>query len=149
MGSWWRKPFAAQTPLLYQRTIDNLDVRFVRVFKYEKINRFSRNRHRLANDDSVCRTTGNQAGYCATAATAAFLLQTQRIRYWSLRNLGALRWFKQCWKRQCKCTRLGRRHGFHLLVSLEICGCAVPGYGNGYSVKWFHHDGTIFRQLAC
>ena len=46
-------------------------------------------------------------------------------------------------------VRLGRRHGFHLLISLKICRCRVLGNRNEYPIKWFYHNGTTFYQLAC
>ena len=35
-----------------------------------------------------------------------------------------------------KLARLGRRHGLHLLVSLEICRCQVPRGGTRYQRRW-------------
>jgi hypothetical protein len=49
-------------------------------------------------------------------------------------------------RRKCRqATRLGGRHGFNLLVPLEICRCQVPRDGNNWPLRWR----MALRQDCC
>ena len=87
----------------------------------------------VASSSHLCRRTDSifEAGYCSTSTAAARVLQTERIRYWSVRDLCRRRWLGRP-----PLARLGRRHGLHLLVSMEICRCQVPRGGTRYQWRW-------------
>jgi hypothetical protein len=56
---------------------------------YEKINYYSRNGYRVTSSSHLrWRTDGVfEVSYCSAAGSTGFVLQRERIRYWSLRDL--------------------------------------------------------------
>ncbi len=64
--------------------------------EYEKTNSLSRCDIRLTSSSHLCRGTDIivEASYCAASSTAARILQTQRIRYRSVRHLCHGSWFR-------------------------------------------------------
>src|SRR5690349_2122763 len=86
----------------------------------------------VASNRLLCRTTSVEGSCCTTTTTAGFVLQRERIRYRSLRDICNRdgrrgNQDKDVCRRRCRHyrkprqpLRVGWRHGFHLLPPLEM-----------------------------